>query len=458
MDMIHAHVLRRTSTEIPAANTETATMRVFLVGLLPLAATQTTISVSTPTALREAITDGAHIEVANDMVIDDAFVIPAGYDVEIASTNGANIVATDGASHFRIDGKLRLENLVLTNGTAWRTLFCAYTVNGGDSCSGGALHVDKGASLVLVNCVVANSSARYGGGLYAYESDIEIYGTTFERNGNRFPGEAGGAIYTQWHSSLKIVESKFLSNSAPKAGALHVGADAYKDTKISDTQFIGNRAECQVGDAHGVISCWGGEGGAIWLHMGAMTIVGSTFLNNQATKDGPDIHIYPSTGTLSVVSTTFQGSFANGTAAAISYATRTSGPPLIDCEDSCDDLGGGTCAPVDCIGCPINFGGGPCERSCACYSCECADSTFQPTPIPTGPTPLPTPSPTRAPVPRPTPTPTSSPAPTLISTLAPTIGTVWWQASGSTDGAVTSSVASPVAALCVLLAFKFLSG
>ena len=43
------------------------------------------------------------------MVIDEEFVIPPDYDVEIASTNGATIVATDGASHFRIDGKLRLE-------------------------------------------------------------------------------------------------------------------------------------------------------------------------------------------------------------------------------------------------------------------------------------------------------------------------------------------------------------
>ena len=79
-------------------------MRAFLVGLLPLAAAQTTISVSTPTALREAITDGAHIEIANDMIIDKEFVIPPGYDVEISSTNGATLFATNSASHFRIGG------------------------------------------------------------------------------------------------------------------------------------------------------------------------------------------------------------------------------------------------------------------------------------------------------------------------------------------------------------------
>ena len=150
-------------------------MRAFLVGLLPLAAAHTTISVSTPAALREAITDGAHIEVANDMVIDEEFVIPPDYDVEIASTNGATLFATSLASHFRIDGKLRLENLVLTNGSATYD-FCTYLQNGGERCGGGALHVDEGAKLVLVNCVVANSTARYGGGVYAYKADVEIYG------------------------------------------------------------------------------------------------------------------------------------------------------------------------------------------------------------------------------------------------------------------------------------------
>ena len=83
-------------------------MRAFLVGLLPLAAAHTTISVSTPAALREAITDGAHIEVANDMVIDEEFVIPPDYDVEIASTNGATLFHQLGlAFSYRRDAAAR---------------------------------------------------------------------------------------------------------------------------------------------------------------------------------------------------------------------------------------------------------------------------------------------------------------------------------------------------------------
>ena len=413
------------------------TIRAFaVVGLLlPLAAAQTTISVSTPTALREAIADGAHIEVANDMVIDTQLVIPAGYDVEIASTNGATLFATNWASHFKIDGKLRLENLVLTNGSAvydgeWRC-------NRDESCSGGALHVDEGASLTLVDCVVANSSAQFGGGLYGYKSGtIEIYRTTFAGNYIQ-NGKAGGAIYTHEHKTLiKIVESAFVSNSAPKSGALHLGGD----TNIFDTQFVGNKAT-----SYGTTL---GQGGAINVHRGAVTIAGSTFVNNEAVMYGPAVYVYPSSAVLTVVSSIFDGNIGNGT---VSFLRDTSqAPPVIDCVASCDSLGGGTCNPVDCGGCALF--GSDCDLSaCSCYSCDCAQSTFQPTPIPTGPTPLPTRAPTRPPFPRPT---TSSP------TLAPTTPIVWWQAAGSsrsTDGA--RSVSSLVTARYVLLfAFRYLAG
>ena len=390
-------------------------MRVFLVGLLPLAAAHTTISVSTPTALREAITDGAHIEVANDMVIDEEFVIPPGYDVEISSTNRATLVATNWASHFRIDGKLRLENLVLTNGTALRNVPCSIYVGGGAACSGGALHVDEGASLVLVDCVVANSTSGYwGGALYGYKSDvIEIYGTTFIGNYVDDCCRGGGAIYTHEHKTLvKISGSRFVSNYANKAGALQLGGD----TEIFDTQFIGNRATSSSQSM--------GTGGAVLLHAGALTISGSTFRNNEAVTGGA-IYVYPSTGVLTVISSIFDGNVGDGT---ISFLKDTTGQkPVIDCEASCDSLGGGSCTPLECGGCPP---GDDCDMTaCACYSCDCAYPTF-PTPQPTGPSPAPTV--TRAP------------------TLAPHDAS-WWRANaGTTDGAAGSAL-SPLAVLAAIL-------
>jgi hypothetical protein len=398
-----------------------------LVALVVPAVVAQTISVSTPAALRGAITDGAHIEVANDMVIDEEFVIPPGFDVTISSTSGATILATSLASHFRVDGKLRLENLVLTNGSATYG-FCSYNDDGtGETCGGGALHVDEGASLMLVDCVVTNNTARYGGGLYAYKADVEIIRTTFV--GNQIRYEAGGALFTQWHNSLKIVESKFIDNSAPHSGALHLTADTYGTTEIFDSQFIGNKAACLDGDVHGTATCWGGQGGAIWLNAGALTVSGSEFIKNEATNIGPAIHVYDGVDSLTVVSTMFEGNTANGAASAISYSTRQDPAPTIDCAASCDDLGGGTCTPIDCVGCDVN---GVCDGApCACSSCACAFPTF-PTPQPTGPSPAPTA--TRAP------------------TVAPTgLEATWWGANAGTTSGAAGGVRSPFVVLVAIL-------
>ena len=384
-----------------------------LVALVVPAVVAQTISVSTPAALREAIADGAHIEVADDMVIDDAFVIPAGYDVEITSANRATLVATNSASHFRIDGKLRLENLVLTNGSALSNDRCSIYEGGGAACSGGALHVDEGASLVLVDCVVANSTSQYGGGLYGYKSDvIEIHRTTFTGNYIR-DYKSGGAIYTHEHKTLvKIAGSRFISNFAPKSGALHLGGD----TEIFDTQFIGNRAT-SPGLSLGL-------GGAINLHRGAATISGCTFLNNEAARQGSAIYVYPSTAVLTVISSIFDGNVGNGT---VSFLKDRTEEPVIDCVASCDSLGGGSCAPVDCGGCPYDDA---CDMTaCACSSCDCAYPTF-PTPQPTGPSPAPTV--TRAP------------------TRAPHDAT-WWRANAGTTSGAAGGVRSPFVVLAAIL-------
>ena len=386
----------------------------FLLGLLLPAAVAHggALHVSSASALRDAIADGAQVEVANDLVLDDEIVVPVGYNVEITSANGATLLATNWARHFRVDGKLRLENIVLTNGTSV----------GNSRSEGGAVQVTNDASLVLVDCVVANSTSSFGGGLYAGESsNVEIYRTTFTGN-DIGDYRAGGAIYTDKHRSLKIAESLFVANMAPKGGAIQAAADAFGDTEIFNTKFVGNKA---------ISSSWGipGLGGAIALHLGPLTISGSTFLNNEATVHGPAIFISPPGEVVTVVSTTFEGNVGEPT---VSYDNGesfgyTSVPPVIDCAATCDGLGGGTCAPVTCAGCP--YWSSDCNGTCSCYSCDCTHPTF-PTPQPTGPSPAPTV--TRAP------------------TLAPHDAS-WWRANaGTTDGAAGGAL-SPLAVLAAIL-------
>ena len=386
-------------------------MRAFLGLLLPGAVAHGgALHVSSASALRDAIVNGAQIEIANDIVLDEKVLIPAGYDVEITSSNRATLIATNWAQHFHIKGKLRLENLVLTNAT---------NADNERRAEGGAMYVANDASLVLVDCIVANSTASFGAGLFAGESsNVEIYRTTFTGN-DVGDYRGGGAIYTDKHRSLKIAESLFVANMAPKGGAIQAAADAFGDTEIFNTKFVGNKAT----------SSYSGMGGAIALHLGPLTISGSTFLNNEATVHGPAIFISPPGEVVTVVSTTFEGNVGEPT---VSYDNGesfgyTSVPPVIDCAATCDGLGGGTCAPVTCAGCP--YLSNDCTETCTCSSCDCTYPTF-PTPQPTGPSPAPTV--TRAP------------------TLAPHDAS-WWRANaGTTDGAAGGAI-SPLAVLVAIL-------
>ena len=389
-------------------------MRAFLGLLLPGAVAHGgALHVSSASALRDAIANGAQIEIANDIVLDEKVLIPAGYDVEISSANRATLIATNWAQHFHIKGKLRLENLVLTNGTTAGNAWWA---------EGGAMYVANDASLVLVDCIVANSTASFGAGLFAGESsNVEIYRTTFAGN-DVGDYRAGGAIYTERHRSLKIVESLFVANMGPKGGAIQAMADAYGDTEIFNTNFVGNKA---TSSSRGIP----GLGGAIACHFGPLIISGSTFIDNEAVTHGGAIFIAPPSVVLTVVSTKFEGNIGEP---IVSWDTgedlgQKMDPPVIDCAATCDGLGGGTCAPVTCAGCP--YLSNDCNDTCACSSCDCTHPTF-PTPQPTGPSPAPTV--TRAP------------------TLAPHDAS-WWRANaGTTDGAVGGAL-SPLAVLAAIL-------
>ena len=277
------------------------------------------------------------------------------------------------------------------------------------------MYVANDASLVLVDCIVANSTASFGAGLFAGESsNVEIYRTTFTGNYVR-DYKAGGAIYTAYHDSLKVVESLFVANVAPKGGAMQVAADAYGNTEIFSTKFVENHATSSYYVP--------GVGGAIALHLGPLTISGSTFVDNIAATHGSAIYISPPGEVVTIVSTTFEGNVGEGTLTFLSGQTA----PALDCAATCDGLGGGTCAPVTCAGCP--YLSNDCTETCTCSSCDCTYPTF-PTPQPTGPSPAPTV--TRAP------------------TLAPHDAS-WWRANaGTTDGAVGSAL-SPLAVLAATL-------
>ena len=127
-----------------------------------------------------------------------------------------------GAGQFRIfyvdqGGALTLQNVHLTDGLAHNEVSFTF-VDGvtGRSKSGGAILVNRGSRLDLVNSRFTNNVA-----------------------------EAYGGVLDSWDSEINVVDSEFSGNMAGDGGAI---ASAFSVVTISNSSFDGNAA-AQTGGA-----------------------------------------------------------------------------------------------------------------------------------------------------------------------------------------------------------------
>ena len=171
-----------------------------------------------------------------------------------------------GGDEFRIfyvdmGGSLTLQNVHLTEGRAHNDVsFISVWGSTDYSESGGAIIVNRGSRLELLNSrFTDNTAADFGGVLDAWDSEVVVSDSEF--SGNR--AEDGGAIASAF-SVVTISNSVFEDNRVrDDGGALQVfNSTAY----VSDSQFIGNRAAR--------------NGGAITVFRGTVEQSGNTFSDN----------------------------------------------------------------------------------------------------------------------------------------------------------------------------------
>ena len=162
-------------------------------------------------------------------------------------------ITIDGADHsisgdeqFRIfyvdmGGALTLQNIHLTAALAHNEVSFTF-VDGvtGRSKSGGAILVNRGSRLDLVNSRFTDNAA-----------------------------EAYGGVLDSWDSEVNIVDSEFSGNMAGDGGAI---GSAFSVVTISNSSFDGNIAE--------------GGGGALQVFNGSAHVTDSQFSGNSAAEDG----------------------------------------------------------------------------------------------------------------------------------------------------------------------------
>ena len=246
---------------------------VVLVSIVPAQATDYTLdeNCTLSDALRAA---NADLERRECPAGDGADVITLTADITLTgelpriisdiTIDGAGFTIS-GDDEFRIfyvdmGGSLTLQNIHLTEGRSHNDISFISAWGSTDySESGGAIIVNRGSRLELVNSrFTDNTATDFGGVLDAWDSEVVVIDSEF--SGNR--AEDGGAIASAL-SVVTISNSSFDGNRVrDDGGALQVfSSTAY----VSDSTFTGNRAH---------------EGGAIYVFRGTVEQSGNTFSDN----------------------------------------------------------------------------------------------------------------------------------------------------------------------------------
>jgi hypothetical protein len=236
---------------------------------------------------------------------------------------------------------LRLENLTVTGGRA-------------GSGGGGGVSVDNG-SLIIVNCVIADNWASYGGGVFQGNAGrADVIGSRIERN---HADNHGGGLYVNGDTAL--TDTLVLTNTATwdgggltvwtgrtdvrggilagnQAGRNGGGINLNNGVSVSGTQLISNTAgqdgggllqwnsgqQVNVTNAHFERDRSSRDGGGLWAQ-GNVTVTNSLFISNTAdSRSSTDTQgggVYASGGALLIISSTFRANQVECSGCSFTY-------------------------------------------------------------------------------------------------------------------------------------------
>jgi Chlamydia polymorphic membrane protein (Chlamydia_PMP) repeat len=171
--------------------------------------------------------------------------------------------------------------------------------------NGGAIFVNTGATVTVVDSAFVGNSAQFGGAIFVREGGIARLfggGPSLQFNANSAT-LSGGAIYNFGGGTLNIVNAGFVGNSAPRTfGAGEGGAIANKGTlTLNNSRFRGNE---------------GRFGGAVYAVSGTTgghaTISHTTFSENIAEISGGGLYAGGSTTVATVTDSSFDANSVPG--------------------------------------------------------------------------------------------------------------------------------------------------
>ncbi|MHC4742916.1 MAG: right-handed parallel beta-helix repeat-containing protein [Planctomycetota bacterium] len=105
-------------------------------------------------------------------------------------------------------------------------------LGGGDRWANGGAMQNDGGDPIVSNCIFIENTGRDGGAIHNAEAQPVFTNCIFTRNTAR---DLGGAIYTRYHSDVKVANCTFVSNQAPNGSA--VACYTYRPENFSNLEI-----------------------------------------------------------------------------------------------------------------------------------------------------------------------------------------------------------------------------
>jgi len=237
-----------------------------------------------------SVPEGGLIELNSSYTFSDTDTVSVGTegigitkDVTIDG-KGYTLDASNKASIFKIanNAHVILKNIVFSNGNAT---------------DGGAIYVEAGSTIEVINCTFQNNFASNdGGAIYMADDSLtstsSIYDSIFTKN---FADNNGGAIYTA--STLNVTLSDFSYNNASNSGgSMYVGGAVHISRSTFDHESATSGGAIDLYDEednHSTIenssftNCYSsGDGGAVYIRTDNVIVENVEFAQNTAGDDG----------------------------------------------------------------------------------------------------------------------------------------------------------------------------
>jgi uncharacterized repeat protein (TIGR01451 family) len=188
--------------------------------------------------------------------------------------------------------------------------------------SGGAINGPSGAGGLTIDssAFTSNSSSDGGAIFWRAASPVQVTNTTFTNNVANQNGccvnSVGGAIRDEGSTKMTLTSDRFAGNSAGAGGALYLDSTEYV---LTGDEFDGNTAVF--------------DGGAIFWFNGDLTVDGSSFIHNNAGRQGGVLgEDYPS-GALTLVNDTMSENGASQ-GGALAFANLDTSSPFTLTNDT----------------------------------------------------------------------------------------------------------------------------